>query len=967
MSGLDMVKKLKVNSIARMVDALKKAEAGGYAVRLDVSGKDEDLGRLAGAINGLFDMMRGCVAEQERLEDALDRGEQRYKNILDSIEVAYYEVDLKGNFTFFNPSAVKSLGYADDELMGMNFRRYMDKDNAEKVYKAFHNVYLRRENINRIDWEIINKSGGKISVESSVSLMKDGRGAPVGFRGVVYDITERKKTEDFILEAVEKYRSLLENIDTAYFEIDLKGNFTYFNDVLCKILGYEREELQGMNYRVYSKPENIKMIKDMYGEIYRTGKSKTMVFYELLRKDGSRIVVEQSMSLMRGPTGEAIGFQGVGRDITERINAEEELKKNELKYRRILESMEDGYYELDLKGSFTFFNDAAYRNLGYEPNELKHVNYRAYTSPETARRLNQVFRRLYETGEFENLLEYEVIRKDGSVRHHEMSTGLLRDAAGRPEGFHVLARDITARREAENALRRSEEKYRTILETMQEGLFENDLRGNYTYVNDFACRLLGYTRDELIGKNFKSVFPPHLADFVFKAYRRVYETSKPELLLDHEVMHKNGTIMIHQANIELIRDLSGKAAGFRTLAWDVTERRKMEKEKAVLEDQLLQAQKMESIGQLAGGVAHDFNNMLGVILGYVELIKLQLPRSDPLFHNVMEIEKAAIRSRDITGQLLAFSRKQITSPITFDMNDLVMSMQKTLFRLIGEDIDLQYYPGKDIWKIKFDPSQMQQILINLAANARDAMPDGGKLIIETRNMHLSEEYCSVHHGFSPGHYVMLGVSDDGIGMDKETLQHVFEPFFTTKETGKGTGLGLATVYGIVKQHNGFINVYSESGKGTTFKIYIPRSMEEGVTYQEAEEAFVAPGSGTVLLVEDDDMVRKMTSDMLEAIGYSVVSTGSPLEAQKMYENRDIRIDLLLTDVVMPGMSGKELRDRIAATRPGIKVLFMSGYTSNVIVHRGVLEDGVHFVQKPFSMGDLARKVREALSGKKDGS
>ncbi|OHD70990.1 MAG: hypothetical protein A2W19_07655 [Spirochaetes bacterium RBG_16_49_21] len=531
------------------------------------------------------------------------------------------------------------------------------------------------------------------------------------------------------------------------------------------------------------------------------------------------------------------------------------------------------------------------------------------------------------------------------------------------EARAAAERELSERRRVEEALRESEEKYRTILETMQEGLFENDLKGNYTYVNDAACRMHGFQREEFIGMNYRSVFPPEAARFLSDAYRRIYKTGETELLMDHEVTRRDGSIRIHQANVELVRDSSGRPIGFRTLAWDVTERRKIEKEKAQLEEQLVQAQKMESVGRLAGGVAHDFNNMLGVILGYAELIRLRLPRNDPLLKELLEIERAAARSRDLAGQLLAFSRKQIITPVLVDLNDLIMSMEKTLSRLIGEDVDLQFYPGGDLWKIKFDPSQMQQVLINLAANARDAMPAGGKLTIETANLCLNEAYCKIHLGFSPGYYVLLGVSDDGAGMDKETLQHLFEPFFTTKEAGRGTGLGLATVYGIVKQNNGFINVYSEPGKGTTFKIYISRSLEEGDMQKGAEEELVASGSGTVLLVEDDDMVRAMTSEMLEEIGYTVVAAGSPAEAESLCENGDVHIDLLLTDVVMPGISGKELRDRIQAKRPVIKVLFMSGYTSNVIAHHGVLEAGVHFIQKPFSMNDLARKAREAIVGR----
>jgi len=425
-------------------------------------------------------------------------------------------------------------------------------------------------------------------------------------------------------------------------------------------------------------------------------------------------------------------------------------------------------------------------------------------------------------------------------------------------------------------------------------------------------------------------------------------------------VRKDGSIRIHQANTVFIRNQAGEITGFRALVRDITEKIKAEEERAKIEQQLQQAQKMESVGRLAGGVAHDFNNMITVILGYAELIKLRLPPDSSLLKDIGEIEKAAIRSRDMTRQLLAFSRKAIIAPKNINLNSLIADTQKTILRLLGEDIDLKFYPGKDLWKIKVDPSQMEQILINLAVNARDSMPHGGKLTIETENVRLNDAYCKMHAGFIPGYYALLGVSDEGIGMDKETLQQIFEPFFTTKEMGKGTGLGLSMVYGIVQQNNGFINVYSEPGKGTTFKIYIPRSDEEIVVQEVEEEPPAAASTGTILLVEDDNMVRRLTTDMLEAIGYQTVSAGSPHEAMALIEKHEGQIDLIITDVVMPGMSGKELIEKIEAVRPGMRVLYMSGYTTNVIAHRGVLDEGVNFIQKPFSIGDLARKINSIL-------
>ncbi len=648
------------------------------------------------------------------------------------------------------------------------------------------------------------------------------------------------------------------------------------------------------------------------------------------------------------------------RELFERTRVEEVLRESEEKYRNLIKYAPAAIYEIDFRTArFMSVNDLMCQYLGYTKEELLSMGPFAIMDEENGRLFKERLRKQLAGEKIPDVVEFKVRSKDGN-EHYVMLNVTFTYENGEPKGAFVVGNDITERKKVEKALRESEEKYRTILESMQVGLFENDMEGNFTYVNDAACRLHGYQRDELMGMNYQRVFPAETARSLAEVFRKVYETGEPQLLVDHEAIHKDGSIWIHQANVELIRNSLGQPIGSRWLAWDVTERRKMEREKAQLEKQLIQAQKMESVGRLAGGVAHDFNNMLSVILGYTELIKSHLPKKDPLLKDMQEIEKAAARSRDLTGQLLAFSRKQIITPVLVDLNDMIIKTKKTLSLLIGEDVDLQFRPGLDLWKIKFDPSQIQQILINLATNARDAMPAGGKLTIETANIYLNEAYCKAHLGFLPGHYALMGVSDDGAGMDKETLQHLFEPFFTTKEPGRGTGLGLPTVYGIIKQNNGFINVYSEPGKGTTFKIYIPRSMEEGSTLKEVEEEFVTSGSGTILLVEDDDMVRAMTSGMLEEIGYMVVAPGSAAEAESLCENGDLHIDLLLTDVVMPGMSGKELRNRIQAKRPGIKVLFMSGYTSNVIAHHGVLEEGVHFIQKPFSMSDLSLKVHYAI-------
>jgi len=389
-------------------------------------------------------------------------------------------------------------------------------------------------------------------------------------------------------------------------------------------------------------------------------------------------------------------------------------------------------------------------------------------------------------------------------------------------------------------------------------------------------------------------------------------------------------------------------------------------EKKRIDEQLHQAQKMESVGRLAGGVAHDFNNMLGVILGHTELALLQADENHDLHEDLKEIQKAAKRSADITKQLLAFARKQTISPRQLDLNDTVESMLNMLRRLIGEDIDLVWKPSAHLWSVKMDPSQIDQILANLCVNARDAIDGVDKLTIETGKKTFDREYCNEHTGFVPGDFVLLAVSDNGCGMDKEVLDKLFEPFFTTKDVGKGTGLGLATIYGIVKQNNGFINVYSEPGQGSTFKIYLPRIFtDEDTDTLVPEKKAAAGGTETILLVEDEPSILRMTRMMLSKKGYSVLPAATPIEAVEKARNHSGPIDMLMTDVVMPEMNGRDLSGKITDLYPDIRLLFMSGYTANVIAHQGVLDDGVVFIQKPFSMGDLIEKVRKVLDEAKN--
>jgi len=524
-----------------------------------------------------------------------------------------------------------------------------------------------------------------------------------------------------------------------------------------------------------------------------------------------------------------------------------------------------------------------------------------------------------------------------------------------------LEEESKALRDAEHALRISERKYRRLHESMTDGFVYVDMQGHILETNESYRKMLGYPEEELTRLTYRDLTPEKWHAFeegivqeqvLLKGYSDVYEK---------EYRKKDGTIFPVELRTFLLCNDAGESEGMWAIVRDISERKKAEQTQKTLEAQLHQAQKLETVGRLAGGVAHDFNNMLAIIFIAVEMIRNALDEASPILTFVRDIDYAAKRARDITRQLLAFSRKQMISPRPCDMNELIADMEKSLARLIGEDIELRFVPQQDLGQVRIDPTQVDQILVNLAVNARDAMPQGGKLTIETANIDIGEEFGREHVGFTPGRYVRLVVSDTGCGMDKETLEHIFEPFYTTKEEGKGTGLGLATIYGIVKQNQGFIDVYSEVGFGTSFKIYLPRMADAGESVVAEQDITVAStGRGSILIVEDDEVLCRSARTILESLGYVVTSAMTPSEALTIVKQRKDRIDLLITDVVMPGMSGVQLADQISSLHPAIKVLYMSGYTAEAIVHRGVLDEGIHFIQKPFRTGDLATKIRELL-------
>jgi hypothetical protein len=767
-------------------------------------------------------------------------------------------------------------------------------------------------------------------------------------RDLKQEIEEHGCTEQRLQQGNAYLNALVSSSPLAIVGLDPEGRVTLANPAFERIFGYEAANIVGKRLDDFiASPRFVEEACEFTARVTR-GES-IHATTRRARADGTETDVEL-FGVPLVMDGQAFSAYVLYQDISERKRGEEALAHERDLLQALMDNMPDRIYFKDAQSRFTRINLAHARSLGLaSPDEAIGKSDFDVSPRERAQQYFADEQEILRSGQplIGKIQKYE---RPGGVRYSSVTKVPMLDKDGRPAGIAGISRDVTDWIQAEEALRESETRYRVLFDNSPYPMFVCDQETlAYLAVNEAAVRQYGYSAEEFATMTAADLRPE---EEMPRLRERLAASNLESLLTRHR--KKDGTLIDVETNAREVT-FGGRRA-YMVLAADVTEKRQ-------LEERLRQSQKMEAVGRLAGGVAHDFNNLLTVIIGYSDLLRERLGSNDGLCRAAEEIHKAAERGASLTHQLLAFSRRQVLQPKVLHLNSVVADIEKLLRRLIGEDVELVTALDPSLGLVKADPGQIEQVVLNLAVNARDAMPNGGRLTIESKNADLDETYSTGHYSVQPGRYVMLAVSDSGCGMGSEVMAHLFEPFYTTKELGKGTGLGLATVYGILKQSGGYIWVYSEPGQGTTFKVYLPRIDQPAGSVQPAVPAGgreLQQGTETVLLVEDEAMVRQLVQEVLQRNGYSVMAARDGDEAMKLSSEHAGPIHLLLTDVVMSGMSGRELVQRLSRLRPETSVLFMSGYTDDSIVKQGILEAGAAFLQKPFSAQLLTRTVRQVL-------
>lgn len=886
------------------------------------------------------------------------------KDLLDLIfEVTtegYWDWNLKIDRAYLSPRYCELIGYSpDNTVFDSHFlNSIIHPDDRDHVFRIIEEHLQGKSEISIIEYRMISKNGTVRWIEGRGKIVEfDKQGAPARMVGTIVDITKRKQVDDNVFAVMSE----LPDVIVARFDRSLRHQ--YVSSSIEKITGHPKEYFIGKSNRDLGMPEHlVTQWEDAIKCVFETGQPNQIEFNypspEGLKYFYSELIPEDCVE------GLIANVIGTTRDITERRKTEETLKKSEFFFRESQRAANIGSYSADFIAGSWESSEVLDTIFGIDSNYSRSIQgWIDIVHPDDKDMMVSYLRNEVTLKRRPFSKEYRIIRKtDGETRWVHGCGAAKFDCDGNILSLIGTIQDVTERKQAEKEMRIISERLQLATNSANLGVWDWDLRNNIMIWNDKMFELYGTPREAFsnnIDAWMNGLHPEDKEAAIAECHDAIRGEKKFDTIF--RVCHADGTVRHIKASGLVITGDNGTAERMLGINVDISDIIAGEEERIKLEVQLQQAQKMESIGRLAGGVAHDFNNMLTIILGHSELGLIRLDPNHRVRDDLIEIRNTAERSAELTRQLLAFARKQTITPKVLNLNETISGMLKMLQRLIGEDINLVLNPASSLWSVKADTSQIDQILVNLCVNARDAIAGIGVITIDTGNVHTDESSQVPYLKLVPGEYVRFSVSDSGTGMDKETLANIFEPFYTTKEQGKGTGLGLATVYGVVKQNRGFIDVQSEPGAGTKFTIYLPR--HEGKSRQvldETELESVPNGSETILFVEDELAILNIVKIILTEQGYNVLTANSPGEALKIAREYSGEIKLLMTDVVMPEMNGKDLAKNILALFPSIKRLFMSGYTSDVIAHHGVLDEGVYFIQKPFNFTVLATKVREAL-------
>ena len=905
--------------------------------------------------------LQASETERQQMREALRHAEERYRTILEEMHDGYYETDLAGNFTFFNDSICQILGYSKAEMMGMDYRMYTPKEDAEAVYRAYNTVYRTGEPLRAFPYPIVRKDGSAGFAETSVFLMRNEDGEPVGFRGIRCDITERKQAEEALRQSEERYRTVLEEMENSYFEVDLSGHYTFFNDSLCRTFRCSREELMGASYRVYMTQKDAKAVFKAFNQVYRTGKPNKGFTYELARKDGSTGFDELSAFPLRNQEGKIIGFRGIGHDITERKQAEEALRDSEEKFRSIIEQSTDGVILTDEQGKVIVYNQAEEQITGLKSDAVLGRHFLEVMSRLVSeeQRTSESFAQLeaqvpefYKTGQapwFNQLYENTIQRPDGTERIVQEIAFPIK--TGKGSMICSISRDITDRKQAEEVVRQSEERYRTILDDMEGGYYEVDIAGNFTFVNDALCRHLGYSRQELIGMNNRAYMDEENTKLVYKTFNEVYRSGKPAKWFSWELIRKNGERRFVEVSVYPLSNDAGEIIGFRGIFNDITQRKQAEEEKRDLEQKAQVESRLATVGLLASGVGHEINNPLTAVVGYSQLLMQEDLRED-IKEQLAAINEGAQRVASIVKKLLAFARHQKPERIYASTNTTLATTLDLLapqLKTSNIETNLQLDPNLP-WTVA-DIGQLQQVFLNLVINAETEMRlahGKGKLSIKTEKTDNT---------------IRISFQDNGPGIAEDNLEKIFDPFFTTREVGEGTGLGLSICHGIITEHNGRIYAESEPGKGATFIVELPVVPEEKhpqAAKPVAEEAAKVP-TARILVVDDEPVILDFVSRVLTDEGYEVETVANAKDA--LVKIKSERYGLILLDIKMPGMSGAELYKRIQGIARSLarRVVFITGDVLGADTIDFLARTQASYVTKPFDAKQLKKEINRILA------